>query len=166
MNLDELQAQINSMIPTTGNYSYQDIVDGLKNGEYKKVLVLTGAGVSVSAGIPDFRSPGTGIYDNLAEYNLPRPEAIFTLDYFLDKPEPFYKFSQHFDLSACNATPTHYFVKLLQEKGLLWKCMTQNIDNLEEKTGMDMSDVVQCHGANRGAACAKCKKPHDHEAMQ
>lgn len=56
-------------------------------------MVLTGAGVSVSAGIPDFRSPGTGIYDNLKEYNLPKPEAIFTLDYFLDKPEPFYKFS-------------------------------------------------------------------------
>ena len=128
--------------------------------------MLTGAGVSVSAGIPDFRSPGTGIYDNLKEYNLPRPEAIFTLDYFLDKPEPFYKFSQHFDLSSCNATPTHYFVKLLQEKGLLWKCMTQNIDNLEEKTGMNMNDVVQCHGANRGAACGKCKKSYDDEAMQ
>lgn len=44
--------------------------------------------------------------------------------------------------------------------------MTQNIDNLEEKTGMDMSGVVQCHGANRGAACGKCKKPYDHDDMQ
>ena len=119
---------------------------------------MTGAGISVSAGIPDFRSPGTGLYSQLAEYNLPTPESIFTLDYFVDKPEPFYRFAQNFDLTKHNATPTHYFVKMLQDKGLLWRCMTQNIDNLEEKTGMDMGAVVQCHGANRGAACSVCKK--------
>ena len=44
--------------------------------------------------------------------------------------------------------------------------MTQNIDNLEEKTGMDMGAVIQAHGANRGAACSKCKKVADMEALQ
>ena len=73
---------------------------------------------------------------------MPSPEALFTLDYFIDSPAPFYKFSQNFDLEKYNATPTHYFVKLLQDKGQLWKNMTQNIDNLEEKTGIDMSAVV------------------------
>lgn len=43
---------------------------------------MTGAGISVSAGIPDFRSPKTGLYDNLKEYNLPYPEAIFSIDFF------------------------------------------------------------------------------------
>ena len=43
---------------------------------------MAGAGISVSAGIPDFRSPGVGIYDNLKQYNLPYPEAIFELKYF------------------------------------------------------------------------------------
>jgi NAD-dependent SIR2 family protein deacetylase len=128
-------------------------------------LVLTGAGISVSAGIPDFRSPGTGVYDNLQEYNLPNPEAIFTIDYFIKKPEPFYKFAQHFDLTQYNASPTHYFIKMLQDKGLLWKNMTQNIDNLEEKTGMNMEDVIQAHGANRGAVCSRCRKDHDAEQM-
>ena len=75
------------------NFSYDDLVNGLRDGKYKSIMVMTGAGISVSAGIPDFRSPGTGLYDNLKEYNLPYPEAIFTLDYFLDKPEPFYKFA-------------------------------------------------------------------------
>lgn len=54
---------------------------------------MTGAGISVSAGIPDFRTPGTGLYDNLQEYNLPTPESIFTLSYFKDKPQAFYKWA-------------------------------------------------------------------------
>lgn len=49
-----------------------------------KILVMTGAGISVSAGIPDFRSPGTGVYSNLEEYNLPKPEALFDLEYFVN----------------------------------------------------------------------------------
>ncbi len=43
---------------------------------------MCGAGISVSAGIPDFRTPGTGLYSRLAEYKLPRPEAVFSLDFF------------------------------------------------------------------------------------
>ena len=148
-----------------GNFTYEDMVSGIKDGTFKKILVMTGAGISVSAGIPDFRSPGTGVYDNLKEYNLPHPEALFTIDYFLENPEPFYRFAQNFDLTKFNATPTHYFIKLLQDKGLLWRNTTQNIDNLEEKTGMDMGAVLQAHGANRGAACAACKKEHDFEVL-
>jgi len=44
--------------------------------------VMTGAGISTSAGIPDFRSPDTGLYSKLEKYNLPYPKAIFELDYF------------------------------------------------------------------------------------
>ena len=87
------------------------------------------------------------------------------LDYFNSNPEPFYKFAQNFDLTKFNATPTHYFIKMLQDKGQLWKNMTQNIDNLEEKTAMNMDDVVQCHGANRGASCAKCKRAADVDVL-
>jgi len=65
------------------------IAAALKNGTIKKVLVMTGAGVSVSAGIPDFRSPGTGLYANLAKYNLPDPTSIFELGYFKSNPKPF-----------------------------------------------------------------------------
>jgi NAD-dependent SIR2 family protein deacetylase len=46
------------------------------------ILVMSGAGISTSAGIPDFRSPGTGLYSQLEKYNLPFPEAIFQIDFF------------------------------------------------------------------------------------
>ena len=128
--------------------------------------MLTGAGISVSAGIPDFRTPGTGLYDNLKEYNLPNPEAIFTLKYFRENPEPFYKFAKNFDLSDIMPTPTHYFIKMLEDKGLLYKCVTQNIDNLEEKAGMNMKRVVQAHGANRGARCSACRREHDFKKLE
>lgn len=50
--------------------------------------------MSVAAGIPDFRTPGTGLYSQLQKYNLPRPEAIFTLEYFIKNPEPFVTLSR------------------------------------------------------------------------
>jgi len=43
---------------------------------------MTGAGISTAAGIKDFRSPGTGLYDDLQKYNLPFPEAVFDLAFF------------------------------------------------------------------------------------
>lgn len=63
-------------------------------------------------------------------------------------------------------TPTHYFCKMLHNKGLLHKYMTQNIDNLEERAGWEREDIVQAHGANFGAYCSKCRKPADQETLR
>jgi len=60
--------------------------EGLKNGTFENITIMTGAGISVAAGIPDFRSPDTGLYANLKEYDLPSPEAIFDIGYFQKKP--------------------------------------------------------------------------------
>jgi len=102
-------------------FTYEKLVEGLKAGKFKKILVLSGAGISCSAGIPDFRSPKTGIYDNLAEYELPTPETLFELNYFKEKPQAWYKFAKSFDLEGYNPTPAHFFIKLLNDKGILWK---------------------------------------------
>jgi len=67
---------------TPSEFKRSDLINGLKDKKFTRIGVMTGAGISVSAGIPDFRSPKTGLYDNLKEYNLPFPEAIFALEYF------------------------------------------------------------------------------------
>jgi len=111
-------------------------VEGIKGGEFKRIVCMTGAGISVSAGIPDFRSPGTGIYDNLKEYNLDSPQDLFSLPFFKKNPQPFVTFVKNFDMEGVVPTSTHYFVRLLQDKGLLHKYLTQNIDDLESIAGI------------------------------
>lgn len=74
--------------------------------------------------------------------------------------------NEFLDTSKFDPTPTHYFIKLLADLGILKTCLTQNIDNLEEKTGIDMEKVVQAHGANRGATCGVCKVPQDRALLE
>jgi len=93
-------------------------------------VVLTGAGLSVAAGIPDFRTPGTGLYSKLQEYNLPFPEAIFSIDYFKKKPVAFLGLAKEMLTKDYEPTLGHKFIKKLQDEGILLMNLTQNIDDL------------------------------------
>lgn len=109
------------------------------DGPKKRVIVLAGAGLSVSAGLPDFRSPGTGLYSNLERFNLPYPEAVFDIDFFQNTPKPFFTLAK--ELYPGNYCPTlaHCFLKLLDDKGLLKRCWTQNIDCLGNFPVLELS---------------------------
>ena len=53
-------------------------------------------------------------------YDLPRPESLFDIEYFREKPEAFYAFAEDFlDMGKYEPTPTHHFIKMLQDKGIL-----------------------------------------------
>ncbi|CAF1380430.1 unnamed protein product [Rotaria sordida] len=66
--------------PVLKSFDLRGAVEYMAN--CSNIIVMSGAGISTSAGIPDFRTPGTGLYSRLEKYNLPNPEAIFTLDFF------------------------------------------------------------------------------------
>jgi len=75
-------------------FDVEGIAHHIASSGCTRIVVMCGAGISTSAGIPDFRSPGTGLYDNLQKYNLPQPEAVFSLDYFRQRPNAFYELAK------------------------------------------------------------------------
>ncbi|GAA5978202.1 hypothetical protein JCM11641_001134 [Rhodosporidiobolus odoratus] len=144
----------------------KDIARLIRDGKAKRVLVMAGAGISTSAGIPDFRSPGTGLYDNLAKYDLPYPEAIFDIDYLSERPEAFYTLAKELYPGNFKPTTTHYFFKLLQDKGLLKGVWTQNIDTLERIAGIEDDFIVEAHGSFASAECLNCGKDYSQEEIK
>lgn len=77
------------------------------------------------------RSPGSGLYDNLQQYNLPYAEAIFEIEFFHHNPNPFFALAKELYPGNYQPNLSHYFVSLLHKKGQLLRMYTQNIDGLE-----------------------------------
>jgi NAD-dependent histone deacetylase SIR2 len=119
-------------------------------------LGQTGAGISTSAGIPDFRSPDTGLYANLARLNLPFAEAVFDISYFRNNPLPFYTLAHELYPGRYKPTIAHSFIKLLHDKGRLLKLFTQNIDCLEREAGVPGDMIVEAHGSFATQRCIDC----------
>lgn len=138
----------------------------IQDGKAQKIVVMVGAGISTSAGIPDFRSPETGLYANLKRLDLPYAEAVFSIDYFRNKPEPFYILAQELYPGKYRPTITHSFITLLHKKGLLLKLFTQNIDCLEREAGVPGDKIIEAHGSFAKQSCIDCKKPYPEERMK
>ncbi|KAI2511453.1 Sir2 family [Fragilaria crotonensis] len=130
----------------------------------KKVLVLAGAGISVSCGIPDFRSPH-GLYATLdtEELGISCPEDLFDLEHFQSDPRPFFKFAKalYFPLGTdkrVEPSDSHRFLALLEQQKKLLRVYTQNIDGLEEVAGVSAKRMVYAHGSLQWATCCRCKR--------
>ncbi|KAJ5594623.1 Sirtuin family [Penicillium hispanicum] len=151
---------------THGNSDIQRIASRIKSGQATRIVVLTGAGISTSAGIPDFRSPNTGLYDRLAPLNLPYPEAIFHISYFSHTPEPFYAIARARHPGNLKPTISHAFLALLAKKKLLHFLFTQNIDGLEQDAGVPADKVLWAHGNWKSQHCYKCKTEYPDDLMK
>ena len=139
--------------PLLTSFDIDGIVDYIQRHSCQNVVVMAGAGISVSAGIPDFRSPGTGLYDNLQKYDLPTPQSVFELDYFRERPDAFYLLARELWPDNYTPTPVHFFLRLLHAKGVLLRCFTQNIDSLEAAAGLPRDKIVAAHGNFDAAHC-------------
>merc|ERR1711953_1305370 len=102
-----------------------ETVDLIRNS--KKIIVLTGAGISVSCGIPDFRSKN-GLYAKLAVDfpELPDPQSMFCLKFFKGDQRPFFRFAKEIYPGSFKPSPSHRFIAELEKRGKLLRNFTQN----------------------------------------
>ncbi|XP_059704634.1 NAD-dependent protein deacetylase sirtuin-3, mitochondrial isoform X5 [Haemorhous mexicanus] len=136
----------------------KDVAELLRKKECRRVVVMAGAGISTPSGIPDFRSPGSGLYSNLEQYDIPYPEAIFELGYFFVNPKPFFTLAKELYPGNYRPNSAHYFLRLLHDKGLLLRLYTQNIDGLERVAGIPPDRLVEAHGTFATATCTVCQR--------
>lgn len=131
-----------------------------------KIAFFVGAGISTNCGIPDFRSPETGLYANLKRLDLPYPEAVFDIEYFRDSPKAFYTLADELYPGKFLPSRFHYFIKLCQDKSKLKRCYTQNIDTLERIAGVDGDYMVEAHGSFAANHCIDCDAEMETEELK
>lgn len=149
-----LQRELSKRLKLPQYNTIDDVVQLLKDS--KNIIVLTGAGISTSLGIPDFRSKDVGLYAKLEHLGLSDPQDVFDIGQFREDPTIFYSIARDILPSTSRFSPTHAFIRLLQEKGKLLTNYTQNIDNIEAKAGIHPEKLIQCHGSFVTASCLKC----------
>jgi NAD-dependent deacetylase len=113
-------------------------------------VVLTGAGISVPSGIPDFRSPGTGIWENVD------PMEVAHIDVWRRDPDRFWHFygARFASLRDVRPNRAHEVVAELERRGLVRGVITQNIDRLHRAAGSER--VVEVHGSIEWSRCPSC----------
>ena len=140
---------------------YNKFITNFKQNNFKNIIFMVGAGISTTAGIPDFRSE-TGLFKQLQDkYGMKSPEEFFMKKTFLEKPELFYEFCKIFDLSSIKPTLTHKFMNYLMSKNIVKYVFTQNIDGLELKANIPPEKIIFAHGTFTKGHCPQCKIPVD-----
>jgi len=127
------------------------IADSIKNS--RNTVVLTGAGISTESGIPDFRSPDSGIWTRFDPFSM-------TSEILYGNPEKFYKNGLKFleflyAMKDSEPNKAHTALAGMEKLGFISTLVTQNIDSLHIKAGS--RNVIEIHGNLREAYCIKCK---------
>ena len=128
--------------------------------ESKCTVALTGAGISVPSGIPDFRTPGNGIWEKVD------PMEVAHIDAFERDPTRFWGFYRQRLQMLGHKVPNgaHEVLAKLERRGLLEAVITQNIDTLHGKAGSDR--VIEVHGSIRTASCRLCAAEYRREDVE
>jgi NAD-dependent protein deacetylase/lipoamidase len=116
----------------------------------RSVVALTGAGISVPSGIPDFRSPGSGLWAKVD------PMEVAHIDAFRSDPARFWSFygERFASLEHCAPNGAHRALVELERRGLLDALITQNVDMLHAKAGT--RELVEVHGSIAHSTCLRC----------
>jgi NAD-dependent deacetylase len=128
--------------------------------ESRSTVALTGAGISVPSGIPDFRSPGTGLWENVD------PMEVAHIDAFRSDPQRFWSFyrPRFGELAAKEPNPAHRALAELESRGFLDAVVTQNIDRLHRRAGSQR--VIEVHGTIDTSSCLQCGASYPLERVE
>ena len=120
--------------------------------ESNRTFALTGAGISTESGIPDFRSPGTGLWEKFD------PIKVATVSALRRDPAAFYRFNleRWTAYTGAEPNPAHRALAAMEREGLLAGVVTQNIDGLHVRAGSKR--VWEVHGHLRTCHCLDCKE--------
>jgi NAD-dependent deacetylase len=123
-----------------------------------KTIALTGAGISVESGIPDFRSAG-GLWERF------NPMEYGTIGAFQANPEKVWQMLQEVSdlLASARPNPAHTGLGRLQELGLLHTIITQNVDYLHQEGGA--TRVIEYHGNAKTLSCIWCNQRYDSDEL-
>jgi NAD-dependent deacetylase len=118
--------------------------------EAARAVVLTGAGISVPSGIPDFRSPGTGLWEKVD------PMEVAHIDAWRRDPDRFWSFYSQRFVSLVDKVPNeaHLALAELERRGLVRAVVTQNIDRLHRLAGTER--LIEVHGSIDRSVCMEC----------
>ena len=118
----------------------------------RHAVALTGAGHSTPSGVPDFRSPRSGLWEKA------NPMVVASIFAFRLQPQAFYEWIRPLAALMLNAkpNPAHLALAWMEEMGLLQAVITQNIDDLHQRAGSRR--VLELHGHMREATCVRCYK--------
>lgn len=119
-------------------------------GSAERTVALTGAGISVPSGIPDFRTPGKGLWAKVD------PMKVATIDAFHRDTRAFWDFYRpRFELLGDKLpNPAHEALAELERRGRLQAVITQNIDRLHRAAGT--RELVEVHGSIATSSCTTC----------
>lgn len=117
--------------------------------DFGRTVVLTGAGVSTESGIPDYRSPGKGLWEKM-------DQSVVELRSFIEKPERYYTYAMELYPLRSQAKPNiaHYYMARKEKEGKLHDVVTQNVDGLHKLAGS--KSLYELHGNIREAVCLNC----------
>lgn len=126
----------------------------------RATVALTGAGVSVPSGIPDFRTPETGLWANVD------PMEVAHIDVFERDPDRFWSYYRPRFQSLGDKRPNaaHEALAELERRGLIEGVITQNIDRLHGAAGS--REVVEVHGSIETSSCRRCEASYGLEQME
>lgn len=128
--------------------------------ESRRTVVLTGAGISVPSGIPDFRTPETGLWENVD------PMEVAHIDTFHSDPERFWSYygERFATLGEKRPNGAHQVLVELERRGLIEAVVTQNIDRLHHAAGS--RELIEVHGSIETSRCLSCGAAYELEQVR